>query len=356
MKKLLAKVLTCCTALALILTGSNTTVANAEEVGPTATSTEAITSPLPIESAYVEISPEFSEPADWPADQPSVVIFVRVVMDNNTGEDYDGEITVNVPANSGTFSFLGIGEHEKGSENYESTILEDAVVDEASNTVTFTPSKPIKDGDTYDFSFSYVYNPMTFDGTTKSFSYSITAPADIEKLSFVIYTPVGATNHDINPETSMVSPFDSGEVAYSYNYGGVKAGDSYTFDIAYDKADLTTTQEASSTEPTSDTSGDSSGGGMSNGAAFMISASIIIFGVLVFLGLRGRKSNGSNAGRTQSSHKSSSNSSNSSKSSKSKATMKTIKNDEGEKKRLRKQLIDGEISQDDYERQMKKLK
>lgn len=356
MKKLLAKALLCFTALTLILTVSNIALVKAEESGPTATSTETLGSPLPIESAYVEISPEFSEPADWPADQPSVVIYIRLVLDNNTSEDYDGEITFSVPANSGQFSFLGVGEHEEGSENAESTPVESAVVDDVKNTVTFTPTKPIKEGEKYDFSLSYVYNPITFDGTTKSFSYSITAPTAIDKLSFVIYTPTGATNPVITPETTTITPFDSGEIAYQYNFSGVKEGETFTFDIAYDKTDLTTTEEAMNQGTTTDTSEDSSSGGMSNTAALMISVSIIIFGVLVFFGLRGRNSNGSNTRKSQSRNKVDSKLSKTSKPTKlSKSNVKTIKNVESEKKRLRKQLLAGEISQDEYERQIKKF-
>lgn len=345
-------------ALTLMFFGSLGLSANAEEAAPTVAPTTTVESPLPIESAYVEISPEYSEPADWPADQPSVVIYNRIVLENDTDEDYTGEITISVPANSGAFAFLGVGEHEKGSENYESTPVENAVVDETNNTVTFTPTKPIKAGDTYDFNFSYVYNPITFDGTTKSLTYTATAPTDINQLSVVIYTPAGASNPDLAPTTTMISPLDSGEVAYQYTYSGVGQGEAFTFDISYDKADLTTTQEASgqTSSGTSDTAtATSSSGGMSNGAALMISASIIIFGVLVFLGLRGRGSNkSSNSRSSNNSNKSSNKSSN--KPSKPKKAEKTIKNDEGEKKRLRKQLLDGEITTEDYERQMKKLK
>lgn len=312
---------------------------------------------FPYKDMQIQVMPEFDYPADWPKDTPSLLVGQYGTITNKSGQDYDGKIEIPVPSNEKNFAVNLVAEFPDVNK---SEVQRPYDVDKNNGIISWKPAKPIKNNETYSYVIEYYTNSIAVNDK-KSLTYKFTNQADIETLDVIFYAPMNAKNIALEPKEQNKSKNDYGEELYYYEYKNVKTGNSLKYDFSYKKdGNESSLSVINKQQPPNDQNhaGVNNTATASNntnnekqpiigiGGAGVIGIAIIIAGLFIFFGLRGR------------SPKSGSFTSN--KPAKKPAGKPVAKKADKlaiseEKKELRKKLLNGKIDQETYEEEMKKL-
>jgi hypothetical protein len=342
LKKHLSKLLVLSTLFALSIVGPLSSVALAE--GETFNAKK-----FPLSNMYLEIAPEYDQPAEWPENEPSMILFQKGTITNMSGSAYSGPIEVQVPSSEKNFQVLSVGEFSAKSEsNTDSTTVE-YKLDSEKGIVTFTPTKPIAKNGSYSYGVSVIYNPFKVDGAKKSLEVKYKAPADIVEFDVAVYAPINAKDPMVDPKPDKQEEKNNEQVFSYHFHDKVKAGDEKTFKVNYEKEDNVTTnqwiQENGEPEGDGATTTKTPTSTLDTNVALIIGGAILIFGILLFFGIRGKKGSQVNT-RQQKRNEARKHQTTEKKSSNSVAVKKKV---------LRKLLIDGEITEEEFAEEMKNL-
>lgn len=311
---------------------------------------------FPYQDMQIQVMPEFDYPADWPKDTPSLLVGQYGTFTNKSGQDYSGNIEIPVPEKDKNFKVNLVAEFPDVNK---SEVQRPYDVNKDKGTISWKPDKAIKNGDTYRYVIEYYTNSINVSDQ-KKFNYQFTNQADIGTLDVVFYAPMNAKNVALEPKSQNTSKSDYGEDLYYYEYKNVKPGSTQNYSFTYTKkGNESSLSVINKKQPPNDAnhSGVSGNSTSSNstdnskqpiigiGGASIIGIAIVIAGLLIFFGWRGRIP------------KASSLTSNKAKKQPSKPTNKKIDKlaNSEEKKELRKKLLNGKIDQETYEEEMKKL-
>ncbi|MEH7354143.1 hypothetical protein V7150_11250 [Neobacillus drentensis] len=333
------------------LTGFISSKASAETVFPA--------DKFPFKEMQVQVMPEFDYPEDWGSrDVPSLLIGQYGTITNKSGQDYDGKIEIPVPAMEKGFEAYLVAEFP---EENKPEVQRPYDIDKEKGIVTWKPSKAIKNNETYKFVIEY-YTKSIDVKDNKNFTYELTNNAEIEKLDVVFYAPMDAKEIKLEPKAENNTKSEYGEELYYYQYKNVKAGDNLKYSFSYKKDGTESTMEAiNKQQPPKDenhngvtatdqinkgSSGNSKSPIIGVGGASIIGIAIIIAGLFVYLGLKGKFQTDRMTAKG--------------KKHKTQQKQTTVKKDNKsvnaeEKKELRKKLLTGKIDQEMYEEEMKKL-
>jgi hypothetical protein len=315
---------------------------------------------FPYTDMQIQVMPEFDYPENWPKDTPSLLIGQYGTFTNKSGQDFDGKIEMSVPANEEGFQGYLVAEFP---EDNKPEIQRPFDIDKEQGVITWKPSKAIKNNETYRFVVEY-YTSSVEVKDNRSFTYEFSNPAEIGTLDVIFYAPMDAKEITLEPKAPNNTKSEYGEELFYYQYKDVKAGENHKYSFSYQKDDFKSTLEAiNEKQPPDDenhtsvngngTATDqitgSSGGDrplIGMGGAIVIGIAIIIAGLFVYLGLKGK---------SQTAPKASSSKAMNHHAKKQQIKKETKSISEDDKKELRKKLLTGKIDQETYDEEMKKL-
>lgn len=313
---------------------------------------------FPYSEMQIQVMPEFDYPENWPKDTPSLLIGEYGTFTNKSGQDFDGKIEVAVPVSDKGFQAYLVAEFP---EENQPEVQRPFDVDKERGTISWKPSKPIKNNESYRFVLEY-YTSTVEVKDQRSFTYDFTNPSQIETLDVIFYAPMNAEEISLNPKAPNNSKSDYGEELFYYQYKNVKAGEKLTYSFSYKKEGFESTLDViNKQQPPKDENHTGVNGSATDqinngdkassdrpligiGGASVIGIALIFVGVFVYLGLKGKEqgpkidpSKGSKPVKKQPHKK------------------ETKSIDLDEKKELRKKLLNGKIDRETYDEEMKKL-
>lgn len=319
---------------------------------------------FPYTDMQIQVMPEFDYPENWPKDTPSLLIGQYGTFTNKSEQDFDGKIEIAVPANEEGFQAYLVAEFP---EDNKPEVQRPFDVDKDKGVITWKPSKPIKKDESYRFVVEY-YTSSVEVKDDRSFTFEYSNPAEISTFDVIFYAPMDAKEITLEPKAPNNTKSEYGEELFYYQYKDVKVGENYTYSFSYQKDGYKSTLEAiNEKQPPNDenhegvngtatdqitggSSGSSSSGGdrplIGIGGAIVIGIAIIIAGVFVYLGLKGKSKSAPKASKSKSLN-------HPPKKQQVRKENKSISDDE--KKELRKKLLTGKIDQETYDEEMKKL-
>lgn len=288
----------------------------------------------------VQIMPEYITPDGWSEDGPAVLYGQHGLIVNESEEPYEGKFSVKLPLDDPTLTLALVGQViEEGTLDVEYSI------NDKEQKVEWAPSEPLQPGEEYRYAVEYYYAPFTA-GEDRAFTFEQVVDKDVDEMNVLFFEPFEAENVQLSKESENVMDM-YGTPVHEYKMTDVKAGEKFELDIAYEKdSDMTTIEAMEQHAPDDEVhqgmaQGDqdnSNGSGtlISNESAVMISISIIIAGLFVYLGLKNKQKTAS-VSVANPSH------------------AKAGKLDDKEKSNLRKQLINGQIDEKTYKDELSKF-
>ncbi|WP_045517562.1 hypothetical protein [Neobacillus niacini] len=313
---------------------------------------------FPYTDMQIQIMPEFDYPEGWAKDTPSLLVGQYGTFTNKSGQDFDGKVEITVPANEKGFQAYLVAEFP---EDNKPEVQRPFDVDKEKGVISWKPSKAIKNNESYRFVVEY-YTSAVDIKDKRSFTYEYSNPTEIGTLDVIFYAPMDAKEITLEPKAPNNTKSEYGEELFYYQYKDVKVGESYKYSFSYQKDGFKSTLDAiNEKQPPNDenhtgvngTATDQISGGSGGdrpligiGGAVVIGIAIIIAGVFVYLGLKGK---------SQSAPKTSS-----SKATNHHPKKQVVKKENNsisvdDKKELRKKLLNGKIDQETYDEEMKKL-
>ena len=129
----------------------------------------------------------------------------------------------------------------------------------------------------------FYYNPIEGAGRRES-TYKVVAPGPVDALQVEIQQPLRSTNFVVAPAANSVFADKEGFKYHRYDFANVAAGQTLTFDIAYEKPDAKPSVERQQTAPA--TAATAAG---SEYALPLLLLGLGLVGIAVFLLLRSRE-------------------------------------------------------------------
>jgi hypothetical protein len=316
---------------------------------------------FPYKEMQVQVMPEFHYPEKWPTDKPALLVGYFGTFVNKSGSEYMGEISFPLPVDEPDFEMYLAAEFP---EENKPEVQVEYKIDKEIKAIVWKPTKPIEKDATYKYVIEYYANPIIVKDK-KSFNYTFTPPTDLEQLDIVFYPPINSKDFTMEPKATNESKSEYGEEIHHFQYTNAKEGTKLSYNASYIKKENTFSMSVMSkqkppedenhqglsgktaTEQVLNGSGGSSKDSnrplIDTTGAFIIGISMIIMGVFIFFGFKG-KGNKQKARIpvSQEAIRASKNT-------------KKIDAKSNEKKELRKLLMAGEIDQQTYDEKIKKL-
>ncbi len=130
----------------------------------------------------------------------------------------------------------------------------------------------------------FYYNPLPGSAERRQFTYKVVAPGPVDSLLVEIQQPLRSSGFTVTPAAAAVLADKQGFSYHRFEYSNVAAGQTITFDVAYQKADMLPSLSPQSTPATA------AGGGGSEYALLLVAGGLALMGLAAFLFVRRRES------------------------------------------------------------------
>ncbi|CAK4847612.1 unnamed protein product [Aphanomyces euteiches] len=223
------------------------------------------------------------------------------VIVNSGTTAYTGEITIQIPKAAATSVHL-VGEF-KDQQSEETPMKYELKADQG--LITWKPNKAIEANQIYYFVVEYYSNPFTIQDKEHKFDYSLHSLYDIDDAQMYVYKPTDSISFQLSEPTQSTSPNELGQEVSRISVGALKSGSEHKLTVKYLKDNFETVMDKHSktaqktpdatASPEQGAASTDTSSGLSPAAApaadaskdsWIIGGAIVIFGLLVFLGLR----------------------------------------------------------------------
>jgi hypothetical protein len=240
---------------------------------------------LTFEELSIKIMPEFAyHPKDKKKDHPPLLIGYQGTMLNNTDQPQQGQIEIPLPMDEKNFRIGYVADYSSDlSKVYEI----EYIINEELGTISWTTSEEIQPKEVYKFVVEYYTDNLTVTKDKKSLDYKFQSFADISLFNVSFIQPLMAENIVLDPAPEKKETHADEEGIFSYNYQGLKAGDSKSFSLNYERSESKPTVEFVDDKP-AQSKEEKKGLNMLEIAAFSV-IGLIMIGGMTLLVRRNRK-------------------------------------------------------------------
>ncbi|WP_053367449.1 hypothetical protein [Bacillus sp. FJAT-27245] len=197
---------------------------------------------LKMEELSIQVMPEFAiHPNDKETRKPPLLIGYQGSLINNSGKAQKGKIEIPLPVNEDNFRIGFVADYSSDLSqmfeiNYE--------LDVKKGTIAWETSRAIEPNDQYKFVIEFYTDAIKTKGTKKVLDYSFKSFADIMLVNLTVLEPMEAANVKLTPsatEAPHENPY--GLKMHTYQVKGMKAGEAKDFTLSYDRKETRTTNE-----------------------------------------------------------------------------------------------------------------
>ncbi|KKM11285.1 hypothetical protein SY88_09465 [Clostridiales bacterium PH28_bin88] len=297
---------------------------------------------MTMEELYFSVWPEY--------DTPDVLVIYSGTFVNNTGKDFQGEIRYNMPKGA---KVNMVCETEKGM------VCQKYVVETSNpeyDQVVWKPSRVIKPGEKFPVMFEYNYNTFSAPGERK-FTALFQPTFPVTDLSVEVKEPKNASGLRLSPASTATQQDGEGFNNYYYRYENVKPGDKIPFEVTYTRNETKPSVEKATGAGTAQPASTSGGSSLNSTVVILLVAFLAMLGIFMVYAMRSNQGGGS---RNRSGNQKSR-----SHNRQVAAAQAETKNQRGkgsrsqavqeEKKKIRKMLLDGKISEETYRQLLAEL-
>ncbi|RHW40815.1 hypothetical protein D1B31_11545 [Neobacillus notoginsengisoli] len=197
---------------------------------------------LKLEELSVQVMPEFANhPNDKDTNKPPLLIGYQGSLINNSAKAQTGKIEIPLPVNEKNFR---IGFAADYSSDLSQMFEIEYNLDLEKGTISWETSREIEPKDQYKFVIEFYTDAIKVNKSTKTLDYSFKSFADITLVNVTVLEPIEATNVKLSPPATEVpheNPY--GLKMHTYQLKEMKAGEENSFTLSYDRKETKTTNE-----------------------------------------------------------------------------------------------------------------
>lgn len=196
---------------------------------------------LKMEELAIQVMPEYSyHPKDTKKNQPPLLIGYQGTFINTSKEAQKGMMKIPIPTNLKDIQIGFVADYSSDlSEMYEI----EYEFDQEQGTISWETTNDIQPGDLYKFVIEFYSNEIKDKSNTKSFEYTFKSFADIGLVNITFLEPLKTESTVIKPapETHQENPY--GMNMFMYQIQGMKTGDEKSYQLSYKRSSSNTTVE-----------------------------------------------------------------------------------------------------------------
>lgn len=200
------------------------------------------TSPiLAMEELSIQIMPEYSyHPKDKKKDHSPLLVGMHGTLINNSKEPQKGQIEIPLPFKDKDFRIGYVADYNRdGTNMYE--IEYD--VNKDKGTISWTTSEEVQPGELYKFVIEYYTNDIKSDKKNHTFSYQFVSFANIGMVRVLFLEPLKTESFSLTPAAESHQENGYGMNMFMYQYKGMKPGDVKEFSLKYQRSETKTTMD-----------------------------------------------------------------------------------------------------------------
>lgn len=210
--------------LSLMVTGS----ATAEETKDS----------LKMEELTVQILPEYSyHPKDKEGKRPPLLVGYHGSLLNNTDKAQKGKIQIPLPTKEKNFKIGFVADYSADMRDMYEIEYE---LDEKEGFISWETSEEIQPQELYRFVIEY-YTDSIVDGDKKTLDFHFESFADIGLMNLIFVEPLRTESFKLEPEAETHQKNSYNMNMFLYQVQGMKKGDEKSIKLEYERADDRTT-------------------------------------------------------------------------------------------------------------------
>jgi hypothetical protein len=210
-------------------------------VFPLSTLAEKKDSTLILEELSIQVLPEYYyHPKDTKKNHPPLLIGYQGTFKNPSDQALKGKINIPLPRN---LKDLQIGFVADYSSNLSEMYEIEYELNKDLGTVSWETTNDIQPGDLYKFVVEFYSNEIKQSKEEKSFTYTFESFTDIGLVNITFLEPLKTESTKIipAPETHQENPY--GMNMFMYQLAGLKLGDKKSYEVNYKRSNSQTTVE-----------------------------------------------------------------------------------------------------------------
>ncbi|MBP2241500.1 hypothetical protein J2Z40_002063 [Cytobacillus eiseniae] len=196
---------------------------------------------LKMEELKVQVMPEYAKhPEDKEQDHPSLLIGYHGTLVNNTDSPLKGQIEIPLPMNEDEFRIGFVADYNRNLTELNEIEYEK---DQDKGTISWETTEEIQPNESYKFVIEYYTAQLVAKGESKKATYQFKSFANIGLVNVIFLEPLKSEQFQLTPPADSHQENGYGMNMFSYQIQGMKPDDIKEFQLEYTRAETRTTMD-----------------------------------------------------------------------------------------------------------------
>lgn len=202
---------------------------------------ETQTPVLKMEELIIQVMPEYAKhPKDKDKDHAPLLIGYHGTLMNTSDAPQKGQIEIPLPMNDEKFRIGFVADYSRDLSELNEIEYK---IDKKTNTIAWETTEDIQPKESYKFVVEYYTDQLKSKKDSKTLSYQFKSFADIGLVSVIFLEPLKSTNFKLTPEADSHQENGYGMNMFMYQYQGLKPNEVKEYKLKYDRSEVRTTME-----------------------------------------------------------------------------------------------------------------
>ncbi|MGJ7920361.1 hypothetical protein [Neobacillus sp. LXY-4] len=208
---------------------------------PIVSSAEQTAPILTMEELSIQIMPEYSfHPEEKKKDQPPLLVGLHGTLMNKSAEPQKGQIEIPLPLKAKDFRIGYVADYNRDQTKMNEIEYE---INKAKGTVSWTTSEDIQPGELYKFVIEYYTNDIKVEKQNHTLSYKFVSFADIGMVRILFLEPLKTESFSLTPAAESHQENGYGMNMFMYQIQGTKPGQTKEINLKYVRSETKTTMD-----------------------------------------------------------------------------------------------------------------
>lgn len=196
---------------------------------------------LKMEELAIQVMPEYSfHPEDKAKDKAPLLVGLHGTLINDSDKPQKGQIEIPIPLKSKNFKIGYVADYNREQTSTNEIEYE---IDKNKGTISWTTSEEIQPGELYKFVIEYYTNDIKVDKKDHSLTYKFESFADIGLVRVLFLEPLKTESFSLSPAAESHQENGYGMNMFIYQYQGMKPGEEKEFKLKYERNESKTTMD-----------------------------------------------------------------------------------------------------------------
>ena len=207
---------------------------------PVKGSAETKSNVLKMEELTIQVMPEYSYHPKDKKKNPPLLVGYHGALKNNAEEAQKGEVVIPLPMNEKNFRIGFVADYSRDLTEMNEIQYE---LDKENRTISWETSEEIQPQEIYKFVIEYYTDSIKEKDGTKRLTYDFKNFADIGLLNLIFVEPLNAESFKLEPVSEQQQKNSYNMNMFLYQSQGMKPGDEKNISLEYKRAETRTTAE-----------------------------------------------------------------------------------------------------------------